>query len=99
MYLWYNITLSGICNKCGSEDEKKIKDEKEESIEILKTLVLINNIQKYQMREENINQKLRLKSIEDIKKYFIKEISQNELISKKHKKVSAILNSLNIFLF
>ena len=44
MYLWYNITLSGICNKCGSEDEKKIKDEKEESIEILKTLVLINNI-------------------------------------------------------
>ena len=51
------------------------------------------------MREENINQKLRLKSIEDIKMYFIKEISQNELISKKHKKVSAILNSLNIFLF
>ena len=38
------LLLSGICNKCGSEDEKKIKDEKEESIEILKTLVLINNI-------------------------------------------------------
>ena len=38
------------------------------------------------MREENINQEFRLKNIEEIKRFFIKEVDQNELMSKKHKK-------------
>ena len=45
------------------------------------------------MTEENIIQKLfRLKNIyRRNKKYFIKEIDQNELMSKKHKKVCTTL--------
>ena len=38
------------------------------------------------MHEENINQGFRLKNIEEIKRFFIKEADQNELMSKKHKK-------------
>ena len=37
------------------------------------------------MSEENINQKFRLKNIGETRNYFIKEINQNELMSKKHK--------------
>ena len=44
------------------------------------------------MDEENVSQEFRLKNIEEIKNYFIKEIDQNELMSKKHKKVAEILN-------
>ena len=33
------------------------------------------------MGEENIIQEFRLKNLEEIKNYFIKEISQNELMS------------------
>ena len=40
------LLLSSICNKCGREDEKIFKEE--ESIEILKILGLINNIEVYQ---------------------------------------------------
>ena len=45
----------------------------------------------------NISQELRLKNIE-MKIYFIKEIYQNKLISKKHKKISTILNYTRHFL-
>ena len=44
------------------------------------------------MPEENINQDFRLKKIDEIRNYLIKEINQNELISKKHKKVCRVLN-------
>ena len=44
------------------------------------------------MKEENINQEFRLKNIEEIKIYFIKEIEQNELMTKKHKKLYKTLN-------
>ena len=44
------------------------------------------------MSEENISQELRLKNKEKIKNYLIKEINQNELMSKKHKKVYSVLN-------
>ena len=44
------------------------------------------------MPEENINQELRLKKIDEIKHYFIVEINQNKLMSKKHKKVCRVLN-------
>ena len=39
------------------------------------------------MTEENVSQELTLKNIEKIKNYLLKEIDQNELISKKNKKV------------
>ena len=40
------LVLSITCSKCKSEDEKIFKQE--ESIEILKVLGLINNIEEYQ---------------------------------------------------
>ena len=43
------------------------------------------------MKEESISQEFRLKNIEE-KKYFLKEIDQNELTSKKQKKVTSNLN-------
>ena len=44
------------------------------------------------MGEEDICQQFRLTHLEEIKNYFIKEIGQNEVMSKKQKKVSIILN-------
>ena len=46
-YICYKtLLLSSICNKCGNEDEKIYMEE--ESIEILKILHLINNIEEHQ---------------------------------------------------
>ena len=42
------------------------------------------------MKQESISQEFWLKNIEEINNYFIKEIEQNELMSKNHKKVSRI---------
>ena len=44
--LFVVLILFGICNKCKSEDEKIFKEE--ESIERLKILGLITNIEEYQ---------------------------------------------------
>ena len=44
------------------------------------------------MTEENINQEFRLKEIDEIRNYLTKEINRKELMSKKHKNVSRILN-------
>ena len=44
------------------------------------------------MSEENISQGFRLKNIDEIRNYFIEEINQNELRSKKHKKGCRVLN-------
>ena len=44
------------------------------------------------MSEENTSPEFRLKNINETKNYFIKETSQNELMSKKHKKVCRVLN-------
>ena len=44
------------------------------------------------MSEKNMNQEFRLEKIRKIRNYLIKEINQNELISKKHKKVCRVLN-------
>ena len=41
------LSVSIICDKCGSKDEKIFKEE--ESIKTLKILGLINNIEEYQM--------------------------------------------------
>ena len=68
----------------------------EEPVELLKIIDLIIKYQKNMLQinisEENINQKFRLKNIDEAKKYFIDEIKQNELISNQHKKVCKILN-------
>ena len=45
-YLLEETLVLSICSKCKNEDEKIFKEE--ESIEILKILGLINNIEEYQ---------------------------------------------------
>ena len=44
------------------------------------------------MIEQNLSQEIRLKNIDETVSYSIKEIDQNELMSKKHKKVCTTLN-------
>ena len=51
------------------------------------------------MAEENISQEFRLKNIDETINYFLKKIEQNELMSKKHKKLVQLLIKLNNFLF
>ena len=47
------------------------------------------------MSQENINQELRIKKIDEIRNYLIKEINRNKLMSKKHKKICRVLNSFD----
>ena len=42
-----------------------------------------------------MNQEFRLKKIDEIINYLIEEINQNELMSKKHKKVCRVLNYID----
>ena len=44
------------------------------------------------MLDEKIRQEFRLKNTDKTRDYFIEEIEQNDLISKKHKKVCTDLN-------
>ena len=44
------------------------------------------------MSEKKINQEFRLQIIEEIRNYLVIEINQNDLMSKKHKKVCSVLN-------
>ena len=44
------------------------------------------------MTEKNISQKVKFKNIDETRDYLIEEMKQNELISKKHKKVCKVLN-------
>ena len=50
------------------------------------------------MDEENISQEFRMKNIEETRNYLIKEIDQNELMSKKHKNAYKFLNYTEHFL-
>ena len=50
------------------------------------------------MSEENISQEFRLKNIDETKNYLIEETNQNELMSKKHKKVYTVLNYIDYLL-
>ena len=61
---------------------------KEESIEILKILGLVEN---------NMSHEFRLRNIDETKNYFLEEIKQNELMSRKHKKVCTTLNYIEHF--
>ena len=47
------------------------------------------------MPGENINQEFRLKKIDEIRNYLIEKRNQNELMSKKHKKVCRVLNYID----
>ena len=47
--------------------------------------------------EENISQEFRLKNIDETRNYFLKEIKQNELLSKEHGKVCTTLNHIEHF--
>ena len=44
------------------------------------------------LAEENISQEFKFQNIDETRNYLTEEINQNELMSKKHKKVRAILN-------
>ena len=50
------------------------------------------------MPEEKISQQLRLKNIDERRNYLMGEINQNELMSKKHKKVYRVLNYVEYLL-
>ena len=50
------------------------------------------------MCEENTIQEFRLKNLEETRNYFFKEIDQNKLMSKKHKKVCTTLIYIQHFL-
>ena len=50
------------------------------------------------MPKENMNQEFRLNKINQIINYLIEEINQNDLISKKHKKVCRVLNYIEHWL-
>ena len=54
------LLLSSICNvKGGRENEKRVKEE--ESIEILKILGSISNMENTDWKKKNISQEIRLK--------------------------------------
>ena len=58
------LVLSIICSKCKNEDEKLFK--KEESIEILKIIGLIQKYNYFQnIADENVSQEFRLKNIDE----------------------------------
>ena len=50
------------------------------------------------MAEEKISQEFRLKSMDETKNYFLEETEQNEMISRKHKKVCTTVNYIKHFL-
>ena len=41
------------------------------------------------LSEKDINQEFRLQNVEQIRNYLLREINQNELMSKKHKRISS----------
>ena len=51
------------------------------------------------MAEGNEIQEFRSKNIDETRNYFVEEINQNELMSKKHKKVCAALIYIEHLLF
>ena len=50
------------------------------------------------MAEENTSSEIRLKNRDETRNYFLEEIEQNKLISRKHEKVCTILNYIEYFL-
>ena len=50
------------------------------------------------MVEENISKEFKFKKIDETRNYFFEKIKPNKLMSRKHKKVSTILNHIEQFL-
>ena len=50
------------------------------------------------MSEKNISQEFRMKKAAEIRNYLLKEINQNELTSKKHKKDCRVLDYIDKYL-
>ena len=50
------------------------------------------------MAEENTSSEIRLKNRDETRNYFLEEIEQNKLISRKHEKVCTTLNYIEYFL-
>ena len=88
--------LSSICNKCRSEDEKIFKEEG--SMEIQNILGSINNIKNTKRKKKDISQEFILKNIDETTNYFLEEIGQKELMSRKHRKVCSTRNYIEHFL-
>ena len=87
------------CYKYLNKYEKKTFEAEESTLkcsdEILKIDGLINNIKEYKKIHNNVWRKhksIRLKNIDGTKSYWIEEIDQNELISKKYEKVYRLLS-------
>ena len=84
----------------------KRKFKEKDSIEILKILGLITNIDEYQKIYNHIiwrKQGFRLKNIDESRNYLIEEINQNELTSKKYTAtgcvpISAFASLIDIFI-
>ena len=51
------------------------------------------------MVEKNMSQEFKLKNINERRNYFVEEIQQNKLLSKKHKHFCTTLNNMEHFLF
>ena len=65
----------------------------------LKIYNYFKNIVEENIRFKILNfKKLRLKNIDKTRNYLVEEIEKNELMSKKHKKVSTNLNYIEQFL-
>ena len=50
------------------------------------------------MAKENISQEFRLENIDETRNYFLEEIEQNELMSRKYEKVFTTLNDIEYVL-
>ena len=84
--------------KCDDEYEQISKEE--DSIEILKALGLITDMEEYQKGCDHVwrIRELGLKNINQISNYLIEEINWNELMSKKHNKVYRSFNYIERWL-
>ena len=49
------------------------------------------------MSKENISHEFRLRNIDEIRTYFLEEIKQNELVSRKHKKAYTTLSHFSVY--
>ena len=66
---------------------------KKKNKKLLVQLIISKSIRKYiTMSKVSKSQEFRLKNIERTKNYLIKQIDQNELMSKKHKELCRVQN-------
>ena len=77
--------------------EIRLKNTLKGSIDILEILVLLKNYF-WNITGENISQEIILKNKDEKINSFLREIVENEFMSRKHKKVCTILNYIKYFL-